>query len=95
MKAVEDVQGSLVDSAGGGQVLEQIVAEQEHESADIERRGRLEVAVGGPDSAAGESVDMVMKIEAPGFQFLSHRMNLQPQCHDPDTLSGEFSPLAR
>ena len=41
MIAVEDVHGSLVDSSAGGQVLEQIAAEQEHESGDIERRGRL------------------------------------------------------
>ena len=31
VKAVQDVQGSLADAAGGGQVSEQMVAEQEHE----------------------------------------------------------------
>jgi len=64
VKAVEDVEGSLADSAAGEQVLEQMVAEQEHELGGIERCDRLKAAVGKPDSAAGESVDMRMEIEA-------------------------------
>jgi len=64
VKAVEDVQGSLADSAAGEQVLEQMVAEQEHELGGIKRGDRLKVAAGGPDSSAGESVDMGMEIEA-------------------------------
>jgi len=64
VKAVEDVQGSLADSAGGEQVLEPMVAEQEHELGGTEHRDRLEVAAGRPDSSAGESVDMGREIEA-------------------------------
>jgi len=64
VKAVEDVQGSLADAAAGEQVLEQMVAEQEHELGGIERRDRLKVAAGRPDSSACESVDMGMEIEA-------------------------------
>jgi hypothetical protein len=62
VKAVEDVQGSLTDSAAGEQVLEQMVADQEPELGGIERRDRLEVAAGRPDSSAGERVDMGMEI---------------------------------
>ena len=63
VKAVEDVQGSLADSAAGEQVLEQMVAEQEHDLGAVERRDRFKVTVGRPDSAAGESVDVRMEIE--------------------------------
>jgi hypothetical protein len=49
MKAVEDVQGSLADSVTFEQVVEEMVAEQEHESGGIERRDRLKAAAGRPD----------------------------------------------
>jgi hypothetical protein len=62
VKAVQDLQGGLADSAAGEQVLGQMVPEQKHELGRIERRDRLKIAVGGPDYSAGESVDMGMEI---------------------------------
>jgi hypothetical protein len=63
VKTVQNVEGGLADSAAGEEVLEQMVAEQEHELGGIERRDRFKVTVGRPDSAASESVDVRMEIE--------------------------------
>ncbi len=41
VKAVENVQGGLADSAASEQAFEQMVAEQEHELGGIERRNRF------------------------------------------------------
>jgi hypothetical protein len=64
VKAVEDVQGGLADTAATEQVTEQAVSEEEHEAERIEGRDGLEVALGVPDAPAGKSMDMRMEIEA-------------------------------
>jgi len=63
VEAVEDIDGGLADSAGGEQVFNHMVAEEQHELLSVERRNRFKAAVGGPDSPAGDGVDMGMKVK--------------------------------
>jgi hypothetical protein len=58
VEAVEDIDGGLADPAGGEQVFHHRVAEQQHELLSVERWNRFKAAVGGPDSAACDGVDM-------------------------------------
>jgi hypothetical protein len=64
VKAVQNVQGGLADPAAGEEVCEQVVAEKEHELESIQRGDRFKTAVGGPDSAASDGMDVRMEIEA-------------------------------
>ena len=64
VKAVQDVQGGLADAAAGEKVSQYMVAEQEHELLAIQSGNRFKAAVGGPDAAACESMDVGVEIEA-------------------------------
>ena len=64
VKAVQNVQGGLADPAAGEEVGEQVVAEKEHEPESIQPGDRFKTAVGGPDSAASDGMDVRMEIEA-------------------------------
>lgn len=64
VKVVQNVQGGLANAAAGQKVCEQVVAEKEHELESIQRGDRFKAAVGGPDSAAGDGMDVRMEIEA-------------------------------
>ena len=63
VKAVQNVKGGLADPAAGEEVLEYMVAEQEHELGTIQGGDRFEAAIARPDSPAGESMDVRMVIE--------------------------------
>ena len=63
VKAVQNVKGGLADPAAGEEVLEHMVAEQEHELESIQRGDRFEAAAARPNSPAGESMDVRMVIE--------------------------------
>ena len=58
MKSVKDVDRGLADAAGGEQVFNHMVAEQQHELSCVERGNRFKSAVGVPDSAGGDGMDM-------------------------------------
>jgi len=45
VKAVQNVKGGLADPAAGEEVLEHMVAEQEHELESIQRGDRFEAAI--------------------------------------------------
>jgi|WetSurMetagenome_2_1015567.scaffolds.fasta_scaffold108678_4 hypothetical protein len=64
VEAVEDIDGSLADTAGGEQVFNHMVAEEQHTLLCVERRNGFKTAVGGPDSSAGDGVDIGMKVKA-------------------------------
>jgi len=64
VKAVEDVEGGLADPAASKEVSERMVAEQQHELAAVERGDRFKAAVGGPNSAACDGMNVRMEIEA-------------------------------
>jgi hypothetical protein len=77
VEAVEDIDGGLADTAGGEQVFNHMVAEQQHELLGVERRNRFEVAVGGPDSPACDCMDVGMEVEAVSIAL--HRNNYPRQ----------------
>ena len=64
VKTVQDGEGGLADPTTGEEVFEHMVAEQQHELAAVESGDRFKAAVGGPDSAACDGMDMGMEIEA-------------------------------
>jgi hypothetical protein len=63
VEAVEGIDGGLADTVGGEQVFNHMVAEKQHELLRVERGNRFKAAVGGPDSPAGNGVDMGMKVK--------------------------------
>jgi hypothetical protein len=63
VKTVQDVEGSLGDPAGGEEVTEDMMAEQQHELAAVEGRDGFEGAVGRPNAATCDGVDMGMQVE--------------------------------
>jgi hypothetical protein len=63
VKAVQNVKGRLPDLSAGEEVFQYIVPKQQHELAGIDGGERFEAAVGGPDSAASECMDVRMVIE--------------------------------
>jgi hypothetical protein len=58
VKAVQDVHGGLCDSIGSEQILNHMVAEQQHELLSIKRRNRFEAAVRRPDAPGSDGVNM-------------------------------------
>jgi hypothetical protein len=78
VKAVEDIDSRLADSAGGEQVFNHMMAEQQHELLRVERGNRFKAAVGGPDAPAGNSMDVGMEIQA--ISITLHRNNNARQC---------------
>jgi hypothetical protein len=64
VKTVQDVDGGLADPARGEEVFDDIVAEQHHELAAVESWDWFKAAVGGPNTPAGDGVDMRMSCEA-------------------------------
>ena len=73
MKSVKDVDGGLADSAGSQQVFNHMVAEEQHELLRVERGNRFKSAVGVPDSAGGDGMDMRVKVQAVSVAL--HRNN--------------------
>ena len=63
VKTAQNVKGGLADPAAAEEVLEHMVAEQQHELDSIQRGDRFKAAVGRPDSLAGESMDVRMVVE--------------------------------
>ena len=64
VKTVQDVEGGLADAVGGEEVFADMVAEQHHELAAVERWDGFKATVGRPNTPAGDGVDMRMEIEA-------------------------------
>jgi len=85
VKAVEDVDSSLVDSAGGEQVFNHMVSEEQHKLLSVERRNRFKAAVGGPDSPAGDGVDMRVKV-----QVVSVALNGDDDARQGGRVGGDF-----
>jgi len=56
VKAAEDVDSRPADSAGGEQVFNDMMAEQQHELLSVERGNRFKAAGGGPDAPAGNDI---------------------------------------
>jgi hypothetical protein len=63
VKAVQDVEGSLADPAASKELLQHMVAEPQHQLVAVKRGDRFNAAAGGPNSPAGDGMDMRMQIE--------------------------------
>jgi hypothetical protein len=64
VKTVQDVDGGLADLARGEEVFDDMVTEQQHELEAVDSWDRFKVTVGGPNTPAGDGVDMRMSCEA-------------------------------